>query len=112
MTSPAGGTTLINVFTVPVGESERFLSRWRDNAAVMARCPGFRGAEMHEAVHDDAELRFVNVARWDSERALRDAQADPEFRDSVRRMADDPELHVTARPAVYRVAARIAPEVR
>ena len=107
MTGPDQAITLINVFTVPVEESERFLARWRANAAVMARCPGFRDAEMHQAVHDDAELRFVNVAHWDSEPALRDAQADREFQDSLRVMANDPELHVTARPAVYRVAARL-----
>lgn len=31
--------TLINAFSVPPAESERFLSRWRDNARIMAAQP-------------------------------------------------------------------------
>jgi heme-degrading monooxygenase HmoA len=33
--------TLINAFTVPPDESERFLDRWKDNARIMAGQPGF-----------------------------------------------------------------------
>jgi len=35
--------TLINAFTVPLDESERFLQRWRDSARVMAGQPGSSG---------------------------------------------------------------------
>jgi heme-degrading monooxygenase HmoA len=98
---------LINAFTVPVQESDRFLERWRDNARVMSGRPGFRRARMHRARHDDAELRFVNVAEWDSEDAWREAQASPEFRASAQRLLADPELHVTARPAIYDVVVDV-----
>jgi heme-degrading monooxygenase HmoA len=101
--------TLINAFTVPVEESERFLQRWRDAARAMAARPGFAGARMHRALMTDAELRFVNVAEWESQRAFDEAQASPEFRASLQRMLDDPGLHVTARPAIYEVAIDVRP---
>jgi heme-degrading monooxygenase HmoA len=101
---------LINAFTVPVEESERFLERWRDNARAMSGRPGFRRARMHRARHDDAKWRFVNVAEWDSEDAWREAQASPEFRAALQRLLADPALHITARPALYDVVADMAPE--
>lgn len=61
-TSPTQTVTLINIFTVPVEESDRFLDRGHDNARVMARHPGFRGADMYRALDDGVEMRFVNVA--------------------------------------------------
>jgi len=101
--------TLINAFTVPVDESERFLRRWKDSARTMAGQPGFIRARMHRAMADDAEPRFVNVAEWASAHEFDAAQANPEFRASVQRMLDDPELHVTARPALYLVAVDLHP---
>lgn len=101
--------TLINVFTVPGDEAPTFLARWRDNAAVMAGCAGFRSADMHQAIDADAELQFVNVATWDSEGELRAAMSDATFRAAVGRLMSDPDLHVTARPAIYRVAEHVAP---
>ena len=101
--------TLINAFTVPLEESERFLDRWKDNARIMAGQPGFIRARMYRSLVDDVELRFVNVAEWASGKALEEARANPEFRASVQRLLDDPELHVTPRPAVYRVAVDVRP---
>jgi heme-degrading monooxygenase HmoA len=87
--------TLINAFKVPTDESELFLRRWKENARSMARQPGFIRARMHRALASDVEWRFINVAEWESERALADAMAKPEFQDSLRRVLDDPNLHVT-----------------
>jgi heme-degrading monooxygenase HmoA len=101
--------TLINAFTVPPEESERFLHRWKDNARIMAGQPGFVRARMYRATADDAELRFVNVAEWASGQALAAATANPEFRASVQRVLDDPDLHVTPRPVVYQVAVDVHP---
>jgi heme-degrading monooxygenase HmoA len=101
--------TLINAFTVPLCESERFLRRWKDNARIMAGQPGFIRARMYQALIDDAELRFVNVAEWKSAKALAEARANPEFQDSVQRLENDPELHVTPRPAIYQVAVEVRP---
>jgi heme-degrading monooxygenase HmoA len=101
--------TLINAFTVPPQESEHFMRRWKDNARIMAGQPGFIRARMYRALVDDAELRFVNVAEWKSEKALSGARANPEFQASVQRLVNDPELHVTPRPAIYRVAVEVHP---
>ncbi len=89
---------------VPPEESERFLRRWKDNARIMAGQPGFIGARMYRSLVDDVELRFINVAQWDSGKALDAARANPEWRTSMQRVLDDPDLHVTPRPVVYQVA--------
>jgi heme-degrading monooxygenase HmoA len=101
--------TLINAFTVPPDESERFLDRWKGNARIMAGQPGFVRARMYRSLAGDAELRFVNVAEWASGKALDQARANPEFRASVQRLLDDPDLHVVPRPAVYEVAVDVRP---
>ncbi|WP_028924132.1 antibiotic biosynthesis monooxygenase family protein [Pseudonocardia acaciae] len=99
--------TLINVFTVPVAESERFLQMWRRRAAIMAAQPGFVEATMYQAVHDDAELRFINVARWASEEAFDDAIASTDLPEAARRLLT--EQGITSRPAVYRPTAHLRP---
>jgi heme-degrading monooxygenase HmoA len=90
-----GPVTLINAFTVPPVESERFLRRWKDNARIMAGQPGFIRARMYRSPVDDVELCFINVAEWDSEKALAEASANPVWRALVQRVLDDPDLHVT-----------------
>jgi heme-degrading monooxygenase HmoA len=101
--------TLINAFTVPPEESERFLHRWKDNARIMADQPGFIRARMYRSLVDDVELRFINVAEWASQNALGAATANPAWRASVQRLLDDPDLHVTPRPVVYQVAIDVHP---
>jgi hypothetical protein len=76
----------------------------------MARQPGFIRARMHRSLVDDVELRFINVAEWDSGKALDQAMANPEWRASLQRFLDDPGLHVTARPVVYRVSIDVHPD--
>lgn len=65
--------TLINAFSVPVDESDLFSRLWKNNARIMARQPGFVRAVMYRSLVDDAELRFTNVAEWESGNALADA---------------------------------------
>ena len=101
--------TLINAFTVPPEESDRFLVRWKDNARVMAGRPGFIRARMYRSLVDDAELRFINVAEWESGAALDEALANPEWRASLQRVLDDPDLHITPRPVVCQVAVEVNP---
>ncbi|MEC3980498.1 antibiotic biosynthesis monooxygenase family protein [Amycolatopsis sp. H20-H5] len=100
---------LINAFTVPIEESDRFLVRWKDNARVMAEQPGLVRARLFRSLVDDVELRFVNVAEWESGTALDQARANPEWRASMRRVIDDPELHVVARPVVYQSVVDVGP---
>lgn len=101
---------LINAFTVPVEDSQRFLERWSDDARVMARQPGMVRARMHRALRAGAQPRFVNVAEWESRQALHNASATPEFRASTQRMRDDHGLHVSAHPVVYELAVEVGPD--
>ena len=101
--------TLINAWTVPPEESGLFLDRWKDNARVMASQPGFIRARMYCSLSDEAELRFINVAEWDSGTALDNARANPRWCASVQREVSDPDLHITPRPAVYQVAVDVHP---
>ena len=75
----------------------------------MAHRPGLIRARMYRSLVDDAELRFINVAEWESREALDAATVNPEWRASVRQMLDDPDLHITARPVVYEVAVTVHP---
>jgi heme-degrading monooxygenase HmoA len=105
----ADPVTLINAWTVLPEESGRFLDRWKDNARIMASQPGFIRARMYCSLSDQAELRFINVAEWDSGTALDKARADPRWRAAAQREVTDPDLHITPRPAVYQVAVDVRP---
>lgn len=107
----SGPVVLINAFTVPPKESERFLGRWNDNTEIMARQPGLVRVRMFRSLVDDVELRFVNVAEWESGTALDRARANPDWRASMRRVLEDPDLHVTPRPVVYQTVVDIQPDV-
>jgi heme-degrading monooxygenase HmoA len=100
---------LINSFTVPPEEAERFLGWWKATASIMAAQQGLIRARMHRALADDTQPRFVNVAEWESESALDVARANPAFVAAVQRMIEDPNLHVTPLPAVYEVAVDVGP---
>jgi heme-degrading monooxygenase HmoA len=102
--------TLINAFSVPMSKEAHFLSRWKDNARIMATAPGFIGARMMRAVNDQAELTFINVAEWESGTALDAAHRNPEWRASARRFLDDPEFaDAKVRPMAYQAVVTVAP---
>ncbi|MBB5782985.1 antibiotic biosynthesis monooxygenase family protein [Nonomuraea jabiensis] len=104
--------TMINAFTVPVEESERFLRRWKSNAEIMAGKPGFVRARLHQSLINGAELRYVNVAHWESGAQLEEAQKDPEWYANTLQMLNDPELHIQARPSIYEVVVEVEPGAR
>jgi hypothetical protein len=101
--------TLINAFSVPMTQQDRFLSRWKDNARLMASAPGFVRARMLRAMSDQAELTFINVAEWETGAALDDARRDPEWLASIQRLVNDPELDAKARPMVYQSVIDVTP---
>jgi heme-degrading monooxygenase HmoA len=101
--------TLINAFTVSPAESEPFLRRWKNNAQIMARQPGFIRARMHRSLVDDTQFQYINVAEWDSGKALDQALANPEWRANVQTFLDDPDLHFTSLPVVYQVTVDVHP---
>jgi hypothetical protein len=75
----------------------------------MAKQPGFVRARMYRSLISDSELRFINVAKWASDKALAQARKNAEWCVAVQRMLDDPELHITLRPSVYELAVGVHP---
>lgn len=70
---------LINAFAVPTEADEPFVAGWERARDFLATRSGFTDTTLHRAVRDDAEFRFVNVARVESSEAWRDAVSDPAF---------------------------------
>lgn len=104
-----GPVTVIKSYTMPADEAEHFVDVYRENAGIMSAQPGFLRSRLHRALADTAEARFVHIAEWSSGTALDKATADPEWLASLRRMFDDPGLHITSEPAAYRVVVELRP---
>jgi heme oxygenase (mycobilin-producing) len=94
----------VNAFEIPADQIDAFLTGWQDRADFMRRQPGFGGYRMLRALSPDSRFQLINIARWDSPEAFRDATADPGFRKQLQELNDNPEFDVTAVPGLYRVA--------
>jgi heme-degrading monooxygenase HmoA len=70
---------LINAFEVPEGEDEAFLDGWERQREFLSAREGYLSTRLHRSLSPDADFRFVNVARWASAQAFRDATSQPEF---------------------------------
>jgi heme-degrading monooxygenase HmoA len=102
MSGADGSVTFINVFEIDRDDLETFTSGWRRLAGIMASAPGFRGAQLHEALSGETRFQLVNVARWDSEQAWRDAAANPEMRAAAERLGADPVPRAVHNTGLYR----------
>src|SRR5215216_6582679 len=91
----SGPIVLINQFNVAPEDAERFLEVWADDAAFMKQQLGFISTQLHRGTA--GSTTFVNVAVWQSARALGDAFRSPEFQ---KRAARYPES-ATAAPHVF-----------
>ena len=94
-----GPIVLINEFNVAPQDVERFLEVWADDAAYMKQQPGFISTQLHRGTAGSST--FVNVAVWESSRALGLAFSSPEFQE---RAARYPESSVAA-PHVFQKVA-------
>ena len=94
-----GPIVLINQFNVAPEDAERFLEVWADDAAFMKQQPGFISTQLHRGTAGSST--FVNVAVWESSRALGEAFGSPEFQE---RAARYPESAVAAPHVFERVA--------
>ena len=81
-----GPVVLINQFTLAPGDAEQFPQLWADDAAFMKQQPGFVSAQLHRGTA--GSTTFVNVAVWESARALGQALGSPEFQARVARYPD------------------------
>ena len=82
---------------------------YRENARIMSTQPDFLRSRLPRALIDAPEVRFVHIADRSSGTALDRATANPEWLDSLRRMFDDPGLHITSESAGYRVVVELQP---
>jgi heme-degrading monooxygenase HmoA len=82
----AAPVVLINVFHVAPEEAEELLDAWGQDAAFMKRQPGFVSAQLHRGTAGSGS--FVNVAEWESARALGQAFRSPEFQQGIGRYPD------------------------
>jgi heme-degrading monooxygenase HmoA len=94
-----GPVVLINEFNVPPEDTDRFVAVWADDAVFMKRQPGFISTQLHRGTAGSST--FVNVAVWESARALGEAFRSPEFQ---RRAERYPENAVAA-PHVFKKVA-------
>ena len=90
---------LMNEFNVAPEDVEQFLEVWADDAAFMKQQPGFISTQLHRGTAGSST--FVNVAVWESSRALGEAFGSPEFQE---RAARYPESAVAAPHVFERVA--------
>jgi heme-degrading monooxygenase HmoA len=78
-----GPIVLINQFEVATEEAERFLDVWADDAAFMKHQRGFISTQLHRGIAGSRV--FMNVATWESTRALAAAFGSPEFQERAAR---------------------------
>jgi heme-degrading monooxygenase HmoA len=58
MEQELGAVVLINEFTVEPEDTDQFLKRWAEDAAIMKRQPGFISAQLHKGVGEfQAKIR-------------------------------------------------------
>jgi heme-degrading monooxygenase HmoA len=81
-----GPVVLINQFSVPPEDAERFLAVWADDAAFMKQQPGFVSTQLHRGTAGSST--FMNVAVWESAEALGQAFGSPEFQARAARYPD------------------------
>jgi heme-degrading monooxygenase HmoA len=94
-----GPIVLINQFNMAPEDAERFLQVWADDAAFMKEQPGFISTQLHRGTAGSST--FINVAVWESARALGEAFRSPEFQ---QRTARYPDTAVAAPHVFERVA--------
>lgn len=96
----SGPVVLINKFSVARDEVESFLRAWSDDAAFMKQQPGYISTQLHRGI--GGSTTFVNVAVWESARALGAAFGSPEFQERAGRYPDSAVAapHVFGRVAV------------
>ena len=108
MATSDGPVTFLNIFEIPREDIETFTAGWRERIALVDGAPGFRGAQLLEAVSETERFQLVNVTQWDSEEAQRAATASPALRRSVADARDDRRQRAIPNPGFYRVAASLA----
>ena len=94
-----GAIVLINKFNVAPDEADALLAAWADDAAWMKQQPGYISTQLHRGT--GGSTTFVNIAVWESAKALGQAFGSPEFQ---RRVGHYPPSTTTS-PHVFKKVA-------
>ena len=100
--------TLINVFEIPVEHVNEFIAQWQDRAALMSTKPGFLDSRLHRALASQTRFQLINVAHWESVQAMEAGTADPKFQEWIRGATTNPQVSVSANPALYHVVVEFS----
>jgi heme-degrading monooxygenase HmoA len=92
------GVVLINAFEVPAAHDERFLAGWRRVRDLLSTQRGYLGTRLHRGI-EEADYRFVNIARWSSPLMFARALKLPEIQDAAA------ALPFASHPALYLVVS-------
>ncbi len=69
--------TLLNVFIVPEGKEEEFLTEWQKTAAHFSHTKGFLEAHLHRNTgKGNTTFSFINIAKWESPEAWYNSHED------------------------------------
>ncbi len=71
---------LINPFSVPKDEEEKFLQKFHEVSELFKNTPGFINAKLHRSVNPEAPFLFINVAVWENLDAFKAAVMSPDFK--------------------------------
>lgn len=96
--------TLINSIEVPAESVDQFINDWNSDKTFITRQPGFIDGAFYRSLLPNARFRFVNIARWESEDAWKNAlEAAEKLRASrgIDRLAESADLGVVFNPALY-----------
>ena len=108
MATSDGPVIFLNIFEIPREDIETFTAGWRDRIALVDGAPGFRGAQLLEAVSGTERFQLVNVTEWDSREDQEAAIAQPALQRSVADARSDTKQRAVPNPGFYRVAASLA----
>ncbi len=96
LSDEGGPVILVNTFTLPTEDADRFIAAWTNDAAMMKRQPGFISTQLHRGIAGSGT--FLNYAVWESVAHFRSAFTNPEFR---ARLGTYPN-GVTVKPHLFR----------
>lgn len=83
--------TLVNTFVVPEGKMDEVIAAFQKDSAIMKAAPGFISAQLYRGTGSSRVL--VNVAVWESARALSEAFHSNEFQSTLGLFPDGTVAH-------------------
>ena len=90
MDSNEGPVVLINLFHIPIKDTDVFLAAWTKDSAVMQKQPGYISTQLHRGIAGSEA--FLNYAVWESAAAFQAAFTNPQFQSALSNYPSDVEF--------------------